>query len=63
MATTIQVDEATLEELRRLKATLHADSYDAVVRTLLMTHRKRTMPLLGLTKGIGPFVRDHNDRD
>lgn len=63
MATTIQVDEATLEELRRLKAKLHADSYDAVVRTLLMTHKKRTTPILGLSRGIGPFVRDHHDRD
>lgn len=63
MATTIQIDEATLEELRKLKASLHAASYDEVVRRLLMTHRKRTMSLRGLTKGIGPFVREHNDRD
>lgn len=63
MVTTIQLDEATLEELRKLKSSLHAATYDEVVRKLLVTHRKRTMPLRGLTKGIGRFVRDHHDRD
>jgi hypothetical protein len=63
MATTIQVAEATLGALRELKEQLRAQSYDEVLQALLITHRKRTMPLRGLTPGIGPFVRDHNDRD
>lgn len=63
MATTIQVDEATLQELRRLKAKLRADSYDAVVRALLMTHKKRSTSIRGMTPYLGPFERDHVDRD
>lgn len=63
MATSIQVDEATLDELRRLKAKLHADSYDAVVRTLLKTHKKRTISVRGIAPYLGPFERDHGHRD
>lgn len=63
MATSIQLDEATLEELRKLKATLHVATYDEVVQKLLMTHRKRTTKLVGIAPYLGPFVRDHNDRD
>lgn len=63
MVTTIQVEDATLQELRRLKAQLEVASYDDVLQRLLMTHRKRTMPIRGITTYLGPFVRDHNDRD
>jgi len=63
VATTIQIDEKTLQELRKLKATLHAATYDEVVQRLLMTHRKRTMPVRGIAPYLGPFVRDHDDRD
>lgn len=63
VATTIQIDETTLEELRKLKATLHVATYDEVVRRLLVTHRKRTTKLLGVTPYLGPFERDHHDRD
>lgn len=63
MATTIQVAEETLRELRKLKEELHAESYDAALRRVLMDYRKRSMRIRGALPYAGPFVREHNDRD
>ena len=63
MATTIQVADATLRELRKLKEDLHAASYDDALKRVLMDYRKRSTRIVGTTPYLGPFVRDHNDRD
>ncbi len=63
MATTIQVADETLRELRKLKEELHVASYDDVLHRVLMTYRKRTMPIVGIAPYLGPFVRESNDRD
>lgn len=63
MATTIQVAEATLHELQAIKRELGVASYDEAVRKLLMSHRKRRDYLVGLTPGIGRFVRARGERD
>lgn len=63
MTTTIQIEEDTLKELRKLKGLFDVETYNEVVQRLLMTNRKRTMPVRGVTPYLGPFERDHNDRD
>ncbi len=63
MATTIQVDESTLAELRAAKDALGFSSYDALVRGLLVTLRKRRSALVAIAPGLGPFERERGDRD
>ncbi len=63
MATSIQVREATLEALRRVKEELNAPSYDDLVQRLLVTHRKRRDALVAIAPGLGPFHREPGDRD
>lgn len=59
VATTVQVTEQTLASLKRAKEELGAATYDELIQKLLMDHRKRTLAIRGLTKGLAPFERDH----
>lgn len=62
-ATTIQVDQEVLAALRMVKEETGVGSYNEVVRRLLMDRAKRPERILGIAKGIGPYVRERGQRD
>lgn len=62
-ATTIQVEQDILAALRQVKEEIGAPSYNEVLRRLLMDRAKRRERILGIAKGIGPYVRERGQRD
>jgi len=66
MPTTIQVDNETLELLRRFKNSLNADSYDEVINAILKGGMKKSMyGALGKEKSMKNILRglrDEGDR-
>ncbi|MEK6984040.1 MAG: hypothetical protein AABX33_05680 [Nanoarchaeota archaeon] len=66
MPTTIQVDNETLELLRRFKNSLNADSYDEVINVILKGGMKKSMyGALGKEqsmKNILRGLRDESDK-
>ena len=66
MPTTIQIDNETLELLKRLKNSLNADSYNNVIHIILKGGIKKSMyGSLGKDKGMKNILRglrDETDR-
>ena len=66
MATTIQVDNETLELLKRFKGSLNAESYNEVINAILKGGIKKSMyGALGKEKNMRVILRglrDESDR-
>ena len=58
MATTIQVREDTLELLKRLKADLRVESYDAALRKLLERRARVPRTMFGASPKLKPFAHE-----
>lgn len=61
--TTIQVSDKMAATLRRIKEEIGATTYEEVLQRLVMDRAKRRERVLGIAKGIGPYVRDRGHRD
>jgi hypothetical protein len=62
MATTIAVQKETLDILKHARDEMKADSYDAVIRRMLLKEKQPKKSMLGSLRGIEEFKRDHRDR-
>ena len=55
MATTVQVDEKTLQMLNRLKEEMKARSHDEVIKTLISERKKIPRSMFGSNRKLKPF--------
>lgn len=62
MTTTIAVKEGTLQLLKSVKEETHAESFDEVIRKLVLEKKKPKGSLLGIAKHTPEFVREEIDR-
>ena len=63
MQTTIAVKGETLKLLRQAKDELNADSFDAVIKNLLLETKKPKKSMFGVLKGLKKeFKREELDR-
>ncbi len=63
MTTTIAVKEETLELLRHVKEETKAESYDDVIRSLVLTTKRAKRSMFGALKGVKErFMREEIDR-
>ena len=61
--TTIAVKEETLKMLRKAKEELNADSFDALIKNLLLESKKPRKSMFGVLKGLNKeFKREEIDR-
>ena len=61
--TTIAVKEETLKMLRKAKEELNADSFDALIKNLLLESKKPRKSMFGVLKGLNKeFKREEVDR-
>ena len=61
--TTIAVKEETFRMLRKAKEEFHADSFDTVIKNLLLEVKKPKKSMFGVFKGIHKeFKREEIDR-
>ena len=60
---TIAVKSETLKMLRKAKEELHADSFDTLIKNLLLEVKKPKKSMFGVLKGVRKeFVREEVDR-
>ena len=63
MQTTVAVKDETLKLLRKAKEELHADSFDAVIKELLLETKKPKKSMFGVLKDLKKeFKREEIDR-
>ena len=63
MQTTIAVKVETLKLLRKAKEELNADSFDSVIKNLLLENKKPKKSMFGILKGLKKeFKREEIDR-
>ena len=63
MQTTIAVKDETLKLLRKAKEELNAESFDAVIKELLLEIKKPKKSMFGILKGLKKeFKREELDR-
>ena len=63
MQTTIAVKDETLKLLRKAKEELNADSFDSVIKGLLLENKKPKKSMFGVLKGLKKeFKREELDR-
>ena len=63
MQTTIAVKVETLKLLRKAKEELNADSFDSVIKNLLLENKKPKKSMFGVLKGLKKeFKREEIDR-
>lgn len=62
MATTIAVNDRTLEMLRYMKEETKSVTYDETIRKLVLEMKKPKESWLGAMKDLGPFKREEMDR-
>ena len=55
MATTVQVDEKTLQMLNKLKEEMKARSHDEVIKTLISERKKIPRSMFGSNRKLKPF--------
>ena len=63
MQTTIAVKDETLKLLRKAKEELNAESFDALIKDLLLEAKKPKKSMFGVLKGLrNEFKREELDR-
>jgi predicted CopG family antitoxin len=67
MTTTIQIDDETQEMLKKLRKTLHAETYNEVINKLIMRPLKQEQSMYGFLgksdrKKVLKGLRDEKDR-
>ena len=55
MPTTVQISERTLQMLNKLKAEMHARSYDEVIKTLILEKEGIPRSMFGSNRRLRPF--------
>jgi len=55
VATTVQVDEKTLQMLNKLKEEMKARSHDEVIKTLISERKKIPRSMFGSNRKLKPF--------
>ena len=58
MATTVQVDEKTLQMLNRAKKEMHAKSHNEVIKKLLTQQRKTPRSMFGSNPKLDSFTAE-----